>query len=135
VIIDATFTLEPAFQNDSGSGAVDVSMLHPPAALATGALAAKFGRGLERGGVFVGAVYRQLRARGQGLGELFGARAQPGGGAVGMLRAAHHQQLRLVLVQQPIYGSPVHAAVGDQDGALGCGGVADGVARGDSNTT
>ena len=69
----------------------------------------------------------------QGCGELIGALAEVAGRAVGMTRTADHQQVGLVLVQQPLDGTPVDAAIGHMDGATGGGGIADSVAAGDTN--
>jgi len=110
-------------------------MLHPAAALAAAALARKFRGGFDRGGVFVGALHRAPGTRAKRCGELVGATAQPAGGAVGVARAADNQQVGLVLKKQPVDGRPVDAVVGDAHRTVGGGGIADGIAGGDTNAT
>jgi hypothetical protein len=135
MIIHTTFSQQPAFQDDSGCGAVDVGMLHPSAALATAAQARKFRSGFDRGGVFVGALHRASGARAKCRGELVGANAQRARGAVGVARAADDQQVGLVLLQQPLDRRPVYPMVADANRAAGGCCITDGVAGGDTNAT
>ena len=99
-------------QNDSGCGAVDVGVAHAPAALRrwrAGCLSAR--SGLERGGEFIDAVHRQrVRARQLG-GEAIGGRAQRAADAVGMARAADHQQRRVEVAAAAARSRPSRSAV------------------------
>ena len=127
---------QPAFQNDSGCGAVDVGALHAPAALAAGALLLQ-SRGWPRARRRIRrcAAPAAARVRPSSAANRSARGAQRAGRAVGVARTADHQQLGLELLQQPLDGGPVDAAVGDAHGAAGCGGAADGVAGGDADAT